>query len=234
MTPLPSLPEGDTIYEPWNSLHETAELVHEVRRAVGGRIQLGVDFHHRLSVAEAAEFSRRIEDAGLMFLEEPIRSESPDAYAALRAMTPVPFAIGEEFSGIFVFAPFIERGLANYVRPDVCNVGGLTGTKKVAAMAEAHYIDVMPHDPLGPICTAASVHLCAAIPNFASLEYNSHVQDQPEDLFPVTLSLEKNYFPLPRAPGLGVEFNEEAAKDYPFAFWEAPHLRRSDGSFTNW
>lgn len=234
MTPLPSLPEGDTIYEPWNSLHETAELVHEVRRAVGGRIQLGVDFHHRLSVAEAAEFSRRIEDAGLMFLEEPIRSESPDAYAALRAMTPVPFAIGEEFSGIYVFAPFIERGLANYVRPDVCNVGGITGAKKVAAMAEAHYIDVMPHDPLGPVCTAASVHLCAAISNFAALEFNSHVQDQPEDLFPVTLSLEKNYFPLPRAPGLGVEFNEEAAKDYPFAFWEAPHLRRSDGSFTNW
>jgi galactonate dehydratase len=234
MTPLPLLPEGDEVYEPWNSLDETAELVHEVRRAVGNRIQLGVDFHHRLSVAEAAEFSRRIEDAGLMFLEEPIRSESPDAYAALRAMTPVPFAIGEEFSGIYVFAPFIERGLANYVRPDVCNVGGITGAKKVAAMAEAHYIDVMPHDPLGPVCTAASVHLCSAIPNFASLEFNTHVQDQPEDLFPATLTLEKNYFPLPDAPGLGVEFNEEAAKDYPFAFWEPPHLRRTDGSFTNW
>jgi galactonate dehydratase len=227
-------PEWDEVYEPWDSLHAMAETVHEVRSAVGDQIRLGVDFHHRLSVAEAAEFCRRIEDVGLMFLEEPIRSESPDAYAALRAMTPVPFAIGEEFSGIYVFAPFIERGLANYVRPDVCNVGGLTGARKVAAMAEAHYIDVMPHDPLGPVCTAASVHLCTAISNFSLLEYNAGTREQPEDLFPAALKLEGDHFPLPDAPGLGVEFNEDAAKEYPFAFWEAPHLRRTDGSFTNW
>ena len=169
-----------------------------------------------------------------MFLEEPIRSESPDAYGTLRAMTHIPFAIGEEFSGIYVFAPFIERGLCNYVRLDVCNLGGFTAARKVAAMAEAHYIDVMPHNPLGPVSTAASVHLCSAIPNFSLLEYNWATRQRPEDLFPCGMDLEGDYFPLPQEPGLGVEFNEEAASDYPFEYWEAPHWRRGDGSYTNW
>ena len=227
-------PQADGLFEPWESLQWMADQLHEVRARVGPSLRLAVDFHHRLSVAEAAEFARQVEDIGLMFLEEPIRAESPDAYAALRAMTPIPFAIGEEFSGIYVFAPFIERGLANYVRLDVCNVGGFTAARKVAAMAEAHYIDVMPHNPLGPVSTAAAVHFCVATPNFALLEYNWHVRQRPEDLFPASLALEGDSFPLPEAPGLGVEVNEDALDDYPFALFETPHWRRRDGAYTNW
>ncbi len=225
---------ADTIYEPWESMQWTAERLRELRAAVGPGIRLAVDFHHRLSVAEAAEFCRMIDDVGLMFLEEPIRSESPDAYAALRAMTAMPFAIGEEFSGIYVFAPFIERGLCNYARLDVCNVGGFTASRKVAAMAEAHYIDVMPHNPLGPVSTAAAVHFAIATPNFALLEYNWDVRHQPEDLFPRVMHIEGDRFPIPTEPGLGVDFDEAAAADYPFEYWEPPHWRRRDGSYTNW
>ena len=234
MQPTAAGAENEELYEPWEAVHWTAGQVRAVHERVGPTVRLGVDFHHRLKVAEAAEFCRLVEDVGLMFLEEPISAESADAYAALRAMTPMPFAIGEEFSGIYVFAPFIERGLCNYVRLDVCNVGGFTAARKVAGMAEAHYIDVMPHNPLGPVSTAAAVHLCGAIPNFALLEYNWHSRQQPADLFPVALELEGDHFPLPQAPGLGVEFSEDAVEDYPFAYWEAPHWRRRDGSFTNW
>ena len=225
---------ADTIYEPWESMQWTAARLRELRAAVGRGVRVAVDFHHRLTVAEAAEFCRMIEDVGLMFLEEPIRSESPDAYAALRAMTAMPFAIGEEFSGIYVFAPFIERGLCNYARLDVCNVGGFTASRKVAAMAEAHYIDVMPHNPLGPVSTAAAVHFAIATPNFALLEYNWDVRHQPEDLFPRVMQIEGDRFPIPTDPGLGVEFDEAAAVDYPFEYWEPPHWRRRDGSYTNW
>ncbi len=226
--------EWGDLYEPWESVVATAELMHEVRARVGKSVRLSVDFHHRLSVADAAEFCRLVDDVNLMFLEEPIRSESPDAYASLREMTSIPFAIGEEFSGIYVFAPFIERGLSNYVRLDVCNVGGFTAARKVAGMAEAHYLDVMPHNPLGPISTAAAVQLCSAIPNFALLEYNWHTRDRPPELFPTGMDIEVDAFPLPAAPGLGVTLNEEALTDYPFEFWEAPHWRRRDGSYTNW
>ena len=226
--------DRDSIFEPWESIDWTADQIREARKRVGPGIRLAIDYHHRLNVAEAAAFCQRIRDVDLMFLEEPIRSESPDAYAALRAMTPMPFAIGEEFSGIYPFAPFIERGLANYVRLDVCNVGGFTASRKVAAMAEAHYLDIVPHTPQGTICLAASVHLCAAVHNFAVLEYNWQMPHLPRDLFPKQLELRGDGFPLPQGPGLGIEFDEEAARRYPPLSWEAPHFRRRDGAFTNY
>ena len=224
----------DSTFEPWESIRWTAEQMKGVRNKVGPDIKLAVDYHHRLNVAEAAFFCKEVEDVGLLFLEEPIRSESSQAYAALRQMTPMPFAIGEEFSGIYVFAPFIEQGLANYVRLDICNVGGFTAARKVAAMAEAHYLDIVPHTPQGPICLAASVHLCSAIHNFAILEYPWETAQVPSDLFPRQPQLEKDHFLLPQFPGLGIEFNEEVASHYPPVPWETPHFRRRDGSFTNY
>jgi galactonate dehydratase len=223
------------VYDPMESLALAADLLREIRDAVGPRVALAIDFHHRLSPAEAAVFCQRVEPLGLYFVEEPIRCENPDAYAQLRAMTNVPFAIGEEFSSKWAFAPYIERGLTNFARIDVCNVGGLTESKKVAAMAEAHYIDVMPHNPLGPISTAACIHLAASINNFATLEYTPrHDTGRDRDLFPVAHEIDGAAFPLPTEPGLGVTFDPEAAKDHPFEYWSPPRLFRDDGSYTNW
>jgi galactonate dehydratase len=96
----------------------------------------------------------------------------------------------------------------------------------------------MPHNPLGPICTAATVHLAAAVPNFAWLEVRTSPTEQlgfdNSDLFPVQLHLEGSSYPVPETPGLGVEFNDELAAERAFQFWEAPHLHRRDGSYTNW
>ena len=104
-------------------------------------------------------------------------------------MTEIPFAIGEEFSSKWQALPFIERGITQFMRLDVCNIGGFTEAMKVAGWCEAHYVDLMPHNPLGPVCTAASIHLGAAVPNFAWLEHN-HSRFRPapaeeEALFPV-------------------------------------------------
>ncbi len=231
--------DGDeTLFEPRESIALTAEWLTALREAVGPAPVLGIDYHHRLSVAEAASFCQRMPRGTLDFLEEPIRAESPEAYAALRSMTDVPFAIGEEFASKWSFLPFIERGLTNFIRIDVCNVGGLTEAMKVAGWAEAHYIDLMPHNPLGPICTAATIHLAAAIPNFAWLEVRTSPTEQlgfdNSELFPVQPRLEGNRFPVPDLPGLGVEFDETKAAQQEFRFWEAPHLHRRDGSYTNW
>jgi galactonate dehydratase len=226
------------LWEPRQSVGLTATWLTKLREAVGPDPVLGIDYHHRLSVAEAASFCQRMPGGVLDFLEEPIRDESPEAYAALRQMTGVPFAIGEEFSSKWQFLPYIERGLTNFARIDVCNVGGLTEAMKVAGWAEAHYIDLMPHNPLGPVCTAATVHLAAAVANFAWLEVRVSPTEEAgfydEDLFPVQPRLQGDRFPVPDAPGLGVELNEELAVKGEFRFWEAPHLHRSDGSVTNW
>jgi galactonate dehydratase len=232
-------PEGQAdVYEPRPSLGVTAAWLTEWRRQAGPEAVLGIDFHHRLSVAEAASFCQRMPEGTLDFLEEPIRDETPQAYQSLRSMTNVPFAIGEEFASKWQFLPYVEAGISNFARVDVSNVGGLTEAMKVASMCEAHYIDLMPHNPLGPICTAATVHLAAAVPNFSWLEVRVSPTEelgfQDTALFPVQLAQHGATIPVPDGPGLGVEFNEELAREQRFRFWEAPHLRREDGSYTNW
>jgi len=230
-------PDG-LLYEPRQSLSLTATWLAKLREAVGPGPVLGIDFHHRLSVAEAASFCQRMPSGTLDFLEEPIRDESPEAYAALRSMIDVPLAIGEEFASKWAFLPFIERGLTNFARIDLCNVGGFTEGMKVAGWAEAHYIDMMPHNPLGPVCTAATVHFAAAVPNFAWLEVRASPTEDlsfyDRDLFPVQPVMGGPTIPVSDRPGLGVEVNEDLAAEQTFKFAEAPHWHRRDGSHTNW
>src|SRR4029079_14452338 len=125
----------------------------------------------------------------LDFLEEPIRDETPEAYEALRRMVDVPFALGEEFASKWHFLPYIERDITQFARIDVCNVGGLTEAMKVAGWCEAHYVDLMPHNPLGAICSAATAHLCTAVPNLAWMAIRESPTEQlgfyDRDLFPV-------------------------------------------------
>jgi len=226
------------IFEPRESIGVTAQWLTKLREAVGPTPVLGIDYHHRLSVAEAASFCQRMPSGTLDFLEEPIRDETPEAYESLRTMVDVPFAIGEEFASKWQFLPYIERGITNFARIDVCNVGGLTESLKVAGWSEAHYIDLMPHNPLGPICTAATVHLGAAVPNFSWLELRVTPGETgnryDDEIFPNQLKLQGNGIAVPDVPGLGVEVDEEFIKRQSFKFWEAPHLRRRDGSVTNW
>jgi galactonate dehydratase len=202
-------------------------------------VALGIDYHHRLSVAEAASYCQKMPPGTLDFLEEPIRDETPAAYAALRKLTDVPFAIGEEFASKWQFLPYIEQDLHQFNRLDICNVGGFTEAMKVAGWSEAHYVDLMPHNPLGPVCTAACVHFAAAIANFAWLECRAspaetHIRHDDDAIFPVKPKLEGSTYIVPSTPGLGVEVDEKALTRESFKFWEAPHLHRRDGSFTNW
>ena len=226
--------QNNGLFEPRESIANSAEWLIKAREQLGNQAIMGVDYHHRLSVAETASFCQMMPSHTLDFLEEPIRDETPEAYEVLRTLTDVPFAIGEEFASKWQFLPYIERGILNYARVDICNVGGFTESIKVAGWAEAHYIDLMPHNPLGPICTAASVHLGAAVPNFAWLEVNMNRAEDPNlEIFPEQVVFEGNGYQVPDRPGLGVEVDESKLNE-PFRFWEASHPHRADGSHTNW
>jgi galactonate dehydratase len=227
------------IYEPREHIGATARWAVRTREELGEDVVLGIDYHHRLSVAEAASFCQKMPSGTLDFLEEPIRDETPEAYESLRTLTDIPFAIGEEFASKWQFLPFIERGIHQFNRIDVCNVGGLTEAMKVAGWSEAHYVDMMPHNPLGPVCTAATVHFAAAIANFSWLETRSspaetHLGFDNSDFFPVQPRLEGAHYPVSDAPGLGVEVNEALIQKQSFKYWQAPMLYRRDGSVTNW
>ena len=226
------------IYEPRESIGVTAKWMVKAREALGADVVLGIDYHHRLSVAEAASFCQKMPKGTLDFIEEPIRAENPEAYAALRKLTDIPFAIGEEFASKWVFRPFIEQGLIQFNRLDICNVGGFTESMKLAGWSEVHYVDLMPHNPLGPICTAASVHMAAAVPNFSWLECRASPAESlgfdDRDLFPVQPRLDGAAYVVDDAPGLGIEVDEKLLARGEYRHWEAPHLRRRDGSYTNW
>lgn len=106
-----------------------------------------------------------------MFVEDPIRPENPDAMARVADRLSVPIATGERFCTIYEFQALLARNAVEFARIDVALCGGITGAKKVAAMAEAHQVQVVPHNPLSPLGLAACLHVAAAIPNFAIQEY---------------------------------------------------------------
>ncbi|WP_204114469.1 mandelate racemase/muconate lactonizing enzyme family protein [Shimia biformata] len=235
----PDYDDGDVVHDARASIAPTVEKLGAVRAAIGPSVGLGIDYHHRLSLAEAARFCNLLPEATLDFLEEPIRCETPESYAALRRMTNVPFAVGEEFASKWQAGPFIEQGLTQFMRVDICNIGGFTEAMKVAGWSERHYIDLMPHNPLGPICTAATTHMCAAVPNFAWVETRLDPINtkglQDTTMFPVQVRMDGPFYIVSDAPGLGIEVDEAALKAAGVADQqEVPHLRHPDGSVTNW
>lgn len=236
---FPDFSDTDGIFEPREHIARTAHACTRAREVLGDTVVLGIDWHHRLSVAEAASFCQKMPRGTLDFLEEPIRDETPEAYESLRRMTDVPFAIGEEFASKWQFLPYIERGIHQFNRLDICNVGGFTEAMKVAGWSEAHYVDLMPHNPLGPVCTAATIHMSAAVANFSWLETRATPSDiygggMGDDIFTEQPRLQGAVYPVPDTPGLGIEIDEVALTRESFRFWEAPHLKRRDGSVTNW
>ncbi|HEY4198981.1 MAG TPA: mandelate racemase/muconate lactonizing enzyme family protein [Devosiaceae bacterium] len=236
---FPAAADTQGVFEPRQSIASTAKWMVKARELLGDAVVLGIDYHHRLSIAETASFCQKLPSGTLDFLEEPIRDETPEAYEALRKLTDIPFAIGEEFASKWQFLPYIERGIHQFNRIDICNVGGLTEAMKVAGWSEAHYVDMMPHNPLGPICTAATIHFSAAVANFAWLETRAspaedYMGDYISAVFTRQPALQGAVYPVSDAPGLGIEVDEVALTSEAFRFWEAPHWKRRDGSVTNW
>ena len=229
---------NEKIFEPRESLNKTAKWIIEARKQLGNEVVLGVDLHHRFSVAEAASFCNKLPSGTLDFLEEPIRDETPSAYMQLRSMTNIPFAIGEEFSSKWQFIPYIENDITQFARLDICNVGGITESMKVAGWCESHYIDMMPHNPLGPICTAASIHFGATVPNFAWLETRESASENAgftnEEIIQSSHKMKNAMYEVSDSPGLGITVNEDYLKKSKFKQWDPPQLERNDGSVTNW
>lgn len=234
----PSGFDGDDAFAPRLSLGQTVEVLVAMRETFGRDLTIGIDLHHRYTPPEIASFCNMLPPGTLDFLEEPIRCETPEAYEMLRTMTDIPFAVGEEFASKWQAGPYLDKGLTQYMRLDICNIGGFTEAMKVAGWSERHYIDLMPHNPLGPVCTAASVHMSAAVPNFSWLETRQSSVEKlgfhDEILFPKQVRLDGPVYIVPDAPGLGVEVNEEAIRASQPDHVECPHLRRPDGSVTNW
>ena len=180
--------------------------------------------------AEAAALAEAIKPYQPFFLEEPLRPENIDALAKLAAHVDIPLATGEMLYTKYQFRDLLVREAVSIIQPDICCAGGLLECKKIAAMAEAFYVNLAPHNPMGPVATAANVHLAATCPNFVILEYIPDDRSPRRDLVKEPMKLVDGYLELPTAPGLGIELNEDAFAHFPYRSWHRAFPLRPDGS----
>ena len=193
-----------------------------VRDAVGREMDISIDLHGRLSPANAVRLAESLADLNLLFIEEPVPPENVDAMAWVSRRSPVPIAAGERIATIYGARELLEKQAVAIFQPDVVNCGGLSQAKKMAAMAEAHYITVAPHNPNGPLATLASAHLAASIPNFYLLEMIGSPADLAvfNELIDPPLVVQDGFLELPQDPGLGVNLRRNNFDRYPYQAFE--------------
>ncbi len=165
-----------------------------------------------------------------LFYEEPLRPEHIPAWQQLRQQMQVPLATGECLYARFEFLNLIAARAADIIQPDVCVCGGLLEMRKIAAIAEAHYVTIAPHNPMGPIATAVNVHFAAATHNFKILEYVIPVGSKWMEYVPDPYLPVDGYLELRDRPGLGIEVNEDALADTDPPHWQRTAPVRPDGS----
>jgi galactonate dehydratase len=226
----PHMPNGNS--RPSNQVSRVAgQRIAAVRDALGPDVDIGVDAHAKLfEVSRAIRLAQVIEPYAPMWLEEPIRPENVAAMAKLAGHVNIPLASGECNYTKYEFRDILTAQALDIVQPDVCLCGGLLEMKKIAAMAEAHYVVVAPHNPMGPLATAVNVHFAACTPNFLILEYHPDDEAPRKDLLKEPLMVKDGYLTVPEKPGFGVELNEAAFRHYPPRPWHRSFEYRADGS----
>jgi len=231
---------GDPAGEYLN-LDRVIDGVGEVRERLGPDPELIVDIHGRATPREARRVARGLESADLYFLEDPLRPENRDAFERLRAATTAPLAMGELFTNPWEMRPLIEDELVDFLRVDLSHVGGITAARKLAALAEHHYVETAFHGPpdLSPVGQAASVHVDLAVPNFGVQEFTDYEAvygDPVDDVFAGGATLDESVggLDVPDEPGLGIDVDREAALSHEYERSHLPTVRREDGSVADW
>jgi galactonate dehydratase len=200
----------------------TIDIVAAVRDAVGPDIDLMLDVHGRLNVPTAIAMCRELASYDLRWIEEPTPPESIDALADVRANSPIPIAAGERWYEPGKFLEALSKKAVDILQPDVSHAGGMGETKRISHMAHHHLIPVAPHNPVGPVMNAMTLHMSVAVPNFSIFETVSVDVPWRKELVRETLQFKDGAILAPTAPGLGVELIEEACVRYPYAPYNVP------------
>jgi galactonate dehydratase len=226
--------QGDVI-DPVRSVREGIANLRAAREAVGEDFRICIDLHGKATPTMAVDFCRRAEPYHPFFVEEATQIEDLDELAHLRSKTSVPLATGERLFTKYGFAEICERHLVDYLQPDVVHCGGILEMKKIAVLAEAHRIELTPHNPQSDVSTLASLHVDFSTPNFAIQEITHRGNEQYwKDLFyGGAIRYEKGYALPPDRPGLGVDLDEKVAAQRPYQPHTRQPLRFPDGAIAD-
>jgi galactonate dehydratase len=210
--------------------------VSAIREAVGDEVDVMVDCHARPSPAMGLQFARALEPYGLYFLEEPCWPESVDALAAINAAVTTPIATGERLTHLAAFRDLFSARACEVCQLDITHCGGLSEARRIAAVADAYRIALAPHNPQGPVSTAASLEFGFSQPSYVICEsvhedvpWRNDIVEEGFTVDPAT----RRVTPNPR-PGLGIEINEDELRKHPFEQEIAQRVFYADGSVGDW
>jgi galactonate dehydratase len=203
------------------------ECVRAVREAVGPNVELLIEVHRRLAPVHAIRVAKMMEEFHPFWYEEPVSARNVDALAEVRRRINLPVVTGEELYTKAEFREVFEKQAADVLNPDVCNCGGILELKEIAAMAEPYFVTMSPHNYNSTtVGLAATLQVCAAIPNFLITEYFVNFTERGNAISVNPIKVENGYVGLPTAPGLGIDLNEEALAQYPYRELPQRNLRQ--------
>ena len=192
------------------------DIVAAAREGGGPDLDLIVEVHRKLTPMNSIVLESALAPFNLYFIEDPIQIDTITTQAELAKRMTTPLAVGERNVSIWEFRELLEAGGPQYVRPDLGLAGGITHCKKIAALAEAYHSAVVTHNFLGPLITAASLHLDTSIPNFITQEYTKGDESEDSAVYKVAYQREGGYIPIPEAPGLGIELDDSLIEKNPY------------------
>ena len=203
-----------------------------LRESGGKDMDIAIDFHGAISPQTAKVLIKELEQYQPMFIEEPCQAQNVDTMVDIARGTHLPIATGERIFTKWGFREILEKRAASIIQPDLCHAGGITEGRLIAGMAEAYYVPIAPHNPMGPISLAAGLHVAASVPNFLVQEQVSLGEGYLKNPF----KLQKDGSVLiPKGPGLGIELDENLMKDKIGHDWKNPESYNPfDGSVVDW
>jgi mannonate dehydratase len=229
-----AVPQEDT-WETTAYLDFAPIMMAHLREEFGYKVHVLHDVHHRLTPIEAGRLGASLEPYRPFWIEDPTPAEDQSAFRLIRQHTTTPIAVGEIFNSIWDCQQLITERLIDYVRASVSHAGGITHLRRIFSLADLYGVRSGSHGAgdLSPVSFAAALHVDLSIPNFGIQEYMGH-RDPANEVFTTSYTFGDGYMHPGTKPGLGVEFNEEAAARFPFDPKYLPVNRRLDGSMHDW
>jgi mannonate dehydratase len=206
-----------------------------VRDRFGPELPLLHDAHHRLTPIEAAQLGKSLEPYGLFWLEDPVPAEVAEGFRIIRQHTTTPIATGEVLTSIWSSRQLITEQLIDYIRCSVVHAGGITHLRRIFDLADLYRVRTGSHGAtdMSPVCMAAALHLDISVPNFGIQEYMRHAP-RTDEVFPHSYFFADGYLHPGEEPGLGIDIDENLARQYPYKPAYLPVARLPDGTMHDW